>query len=143
MFNYFLSVLNRIVCSPRSCRKFISKRRSKDIPPSPTWSGAPATGERDNSGVESSDCDVELADTKKIADDEKQQDTEDRRRSNAESIITVNKADEDEENQEMWKEIGRALDRIFFWLFLAMFVLSTIVIYGQAGRLSSLDNFKF
>ena len=42
---------------------------------------------------------------------------------------------EDEINQEMWKEIARALDRIFFWFFLALFVLSSIAIYAQAGRL--------
>ena len=42
---------------------------------------------------------------------------------------------EDEINQEMWKEIARALDRIFFWFFLALFVGSSIAIYTQAGRL--------
>ena len=42
---------------------------------------------------------------------------------------------EDEINQEMWKEIARALDRIFFWFFLALFVVSSIAIYAQAGRL--------
>ena len=40
---------------------------------------------------------------------------------------------EDETNQETWKEIARALDRIFFWFFLALFVVSSIAIYGQAG----------
>ena len=39
----------------------------------------------------------------------------------------------DEANQETWKEIARALDRIFFWFFLALFVVSSIAIYGQAG----------
>ena len=60
------------------------------------------------------------------------------RPSTAFSTVT---AFEESENQETWKEIARALDRIFFWLFLALFVASSIVIYGQAGRLSSSDEF--
>lgn len=48
---------------------------------------------------------------------------------------------EEDENQETWKEIARALDRIFFWLFLTLFVVSSIVVYAQAGRLKSLDSF--
>ena len=48
---------------------------------------------------------------------------------------------EEDENQETWKEIARALDRIFFWLFLALFMVSSIVVYGQAGRLKSIDTF--
>ena len=91
-----------------------------------------------NPGMESINIDMELAGTKEN-DDEKQ----DERRSNAGSITSVKEVDEDEENQEMWKQIGRALDRLFFWVFLALFTLSTLVIYGQAGRLGSSDTFKF
>lgn len=39
--------------------------------------------------------------------------------------------------EEKWKEIARALDRIFFWLFLALLVVSSLAVYSQAGRLSS------
>ena len=91
-----------------------------------------------NPGMESVNIDMELAGTKEN-DDEKQ----DERRSNAGSITSVKEVDEDEENQEMWKQIGRALDRLFFWMFLALFTLSTLTIYGQAGRLGSSDTFKF
>ena len=91
-----------------------------------------------NPGMESINIDMELAGTKEN-DDEKQ----DERRSNAGSITSVKEVDEDEENQEMWKQIGRALDRLFFWVFLALFTLSTLTIYGQAGRLGSSDTFKF
>ena len=60
------------------------------------------------------------------------------RPSTAFSIFTAN---EDAENQETWKEIARALDRIFFWLFLILFVVSSIAIYSQAGRLTTADVF--
>ena len=86
-----------------------------------------------------SDIDLELAVTLKENNDEKQ----DERSSNAGPISSANEVDEDEENQEMWKQIGRALDRLFFSVFLVLFTLSTLVIYGQAGRLDSLDTFKF
>ena len=46
-----------------------------------------------------------------------------------------------EANQEKWKEIARALDRVFFWVFLALIVLSSFVIYAHAGQLASDDNF--
>ena len=59
--------------------------------------------------------------------------------STTQSIVVVR--DEVNENQETWKEIARALDRIFFWLFLALFVASTLVVYGQSGRLRSFDSF--
>lgn len=61
------------------------------------------------------------------------------RPSTAYSIIQVVR--EEDEYQETWKEIARALDRIFFWLFLALFVVSSLVVYGQAGRLRSFDKF--
>ena len=61
------------------------------------------------------------------------------RPSTAYSIVKLVR--EEDENQETWKEIARALDRIFFWLFLTLFVASSIVVYGQAGRLKSLDSF--
>ena len=60
------------------------------------------------------------------------------RPSTAFSIIQVDRVQEG--YQETWKEIARALDRIFFWLFLALFVISSIAIYSQAGRLSSFDS---
>ena len=49
--------------------------------------------------------------------------------------VVASSVKEDEANQETWKEIARALDRIFFWFFLALFVVSSIAIYGQAGWL--------
>ena len=61
------------------------------------------------------------------------------RPSTAYSIVHLVR-DEDE-NQETWKEIARALDRIFFWLFLTLFVVSSIVVYGHAGNLNSSDSF--
>ena len=80
---------------------------------------------------------VELGETgvhTPAADSPKQQ-----RPSTAHSVIQLIR--EEDENQETWKEIARALDRIFFWLFLALFVVSSIVVYGQAGRLRSIDTF--
>ena len=61
------------------------------------------------------------------------------RPSSAFAVITDE--EEDAKNQETWKEIAYALDRIFFWLFVALFGLSTFVIYAQAGRLQTADKF--
>ncbi|XP_068703036.1 neuronal acetylcholine receptor subunit non-alpha-2-like isoform X2 [Montipora foliosa] len=55
--------------------------------------------------------------------------------------FSTNTFDESAMNQETWKEIAIALDRVFFWVFLTLFVLSSFAIYGQAGRLSSIDTF--
>ena len=151
MSNYFISVLNGISCLNgigyfrRICR---GKKRKHNIeaPPLPDRSVAGA----ENSGMTPEEDDVELGDVEvtagyrgmasKEVDANKIAVEKKRRPSNAVTIVTVN---EDEENEETWKEIARALDRIFFWVFLALFVLSTIVIYGQAGRLASLDKLKF
>ncbi|CAH3148903.1 unnamed protein product, partial [Porites evermanni] len=131
----YLTVLNGIVCSPKSCRRFISKKRSKDTPPT----SSPASAKTVVDPEMESDIDLELAVTLKENNDEKQ----DERSSDAGPISSANEVDEDEENQEMWKQIGRALDRLFFSVFLVLFTLSTLIIYGQAGRLDSLDTFKF
>lgn len=131
----YLTVLNGIVCSPKSCRRFISKKRSKDTPPP----SPPASAKTVVDPEMESDIDLELAVTLKEDNEEKQ----DERSSNAGPISSANEVDEEEENQEMWKQIGRALDRLFFSVFLVLFTLSTLIIYGQAGRLDSLDTFKF
>ena len=55
--------------------------------------------------------------------------------------LSTNTVTLSELNQEKWKEIARALDLIFFWVFLALIVLSSFVIYAHAGQLASDDNF--
>ena len=55
--------------------------------------------------------------------------------------FSTNTVTSSELNQEKWREIARALDRIFFWVFLALIVLSSFVIYAHAGQLASDDNF--
>ena len=115
---YLISVLNGIAC----CR---GKRRQKDLPPSPPRSEA---GVENGGMTKDREIDVEMEDLQ-----EKKQ-----RHSSAATIITVN---EEAENQETWKQIARALDRIFFWLFLTLFVVSSVVIYAQAGRLATFDKF--
>ena len=55
--------------------------------------------------------------------------------------FSTNTFDESAMNQETWKEIAIALDRVFFWVFLTLFALSSFLVYGQAGRLSSIDTF--
>ena len=55
--------------------------------------------------------------------------------------VSTNTFDESATNEETWKEIAIALDRVFFWLFLTLFALSSFFVYGQAGRLSSIDTF--
>lgn len=84
---------------------------------------------RSVAGVKTKEVDVELADVEKKA----------QKPSAAPTVITVN--DESENDQETWKEIARALDRIFFWMFLALFAVSSVVIYSQAGRLATIDEF--
>ena len=79
--------------------------------------------------METEEVDVELADEEKKT----------QRPSAAPTVITVD--DDSENDQETWKEIARALDRIFFWLFLALFAVSSVVIYSQAGRLATIDEF--
>jgi len=111
-YNYF-SVLNGRIC----CR---GKRRQKEVVSSPVV--AMAGIENGAVTTEADGNEVELGEVKKK-----------QRPSTAFTIVSIN---EDAQNQETWKEIARALDRIFFWLFLALFVVSSIVVYSQAGRLS-------
>ena len=122
-----ISVLNSIGCRRKKKRKSVTLG-------SPTTSRVEA--ENTDATVVKND-NVELGETRgqtPAADLPKQQ-----RPSTAYSVVQLIR--EEDENQETWKEIARALDRIFFWLFLALFVVSSIVVYGQAGRLRSSDKF--
>ena len=116
-------MINGIAC-------FRRKRRKREVitPPGTTISGVENSGGTKEAEENQGNGDVEMG---KIT--EKRQ-----RPSTAFSIFTAN---EDAENQETWKEIARALDRIFFWLFVIMITVSSIAIYSQAGRLTSADTF--
>ena len=112
-FNFVsISVINDI-----TCRKRLWRRKASEAP-------APATTD----------------DNTKRSDDEEvgQMEMKAPRISVAFSTNTVTLS---ELNQEKWREIARALDRIFFWAFLALIVLSSFVIYAHAGQLASDDNF--
>ncbi len=120
-------MLNRIGCS--------KKKRKKSV-----TLGSPITtrvGSAERNGMTLANDNVELGDVEGQSQDDS---PKKQRPSTAVSIIQVVR-DEEDENQETWKEIARALDRIFFWLFLALFVVSSLVVYGQAGRLRSFDKF--
>ena len=110
----FVSIL---VINDITCRKRFWRRKKNEAP-------APATTDENN----------------KRTDDEEagQMEMQASRISIAFSTNTVNLT---EANQETWKEIARALDRVFFWVFLALIVLSSFVIYAHAGQLASDDNF--
>lgn len=126
-FLAWITVLNSIGCRRKKKRKSVTLS-------SPTTSRVEA--ENTDATVVKND-NVELGETRgqtPAADLPKQQ-----RPSTAYSVVQLIR--EEDENQETWKEIARALDRIFFWLFLALFVVSSIVVYGQAGRLRSSDKF--
>ena len=41
----------------------------------------------------------------------------------------------EEVDKNTWEDIAQALDRIFFWLFLALVVFTSIAIYSYAGKL--------
>lgn len=126
-FLAWITVLNSIGCRRKKKRKSVTLG-------SPTTSRVEA--ENTDATVVKND-NVELGETRgqtPAADLPKQQ-----RPSTAYSVVQLIR--EEDENQETWKEIARALDRIFFWLFLALFVVSSIVVYGQAGRLRSSDKF--
>lgn len=143
----FISVLNNIT----ACCRVWKRKMAEITPPLKTKAGAQeAKGKKrqkadmtppikarageENAGMpteeedESKRNDVELEEVKVV----------DESPSSAFSILTEN---EDSQNEETWKEIARAMDRIFFWLFLALFGVSSVVVYSQAGRLASLDVF--
>lgn len=130
-FLTYITVLNSIRCRRKKKRKSVTLG-------SPTTSGADAQN-ADATVVKNDN--VELGETGEqtpAADSPKQ--PRPSTTSTAYSVVQLIREEEDE-NQETWKEIARALDRIFFWLFLALFVVSSIVVYGQAGRLKSIDTF--
>ncbi|KAJ7383430.1 hypothetical protein OS493_028106 [Desmophyllum pertusum] len=126
-----ITVLNRIGC----CKK--KNRRIMDIaigsPVTSRVGAAHAGMTREITG------DVELGEVEK----QTPADSSSRKRSStAISIIQAEREEEEEMYQETWKEIARALDRIFFWLFLAMFVISSIVVYAHKVRMASFDSFQ-
>ena len=123
---FYVSVLNRIGCC------WEKRRRSATL-----GSPVPSTFGAENPGALPDGNDVELGGAEKKSQDKVGR-PEFQRPSTAQSIVIVR---EEDENQETWKEIARALDRVFFWLFLALFVVSTLVVYGQSGRLKSFDSF--
>lgn len=49
----------------------------------------------------------------------------------------------EEVDKKTWEDIAQALDRIFFWLFLALVVSTSIAIYSYAGKLWSLGQRNF
>ena len=100
-----------------TCRKRVWRPKETEAP-------APATTDENNK-----QCDDEEAG---------QMEMKAPRISVAFSTNTVTLSDA---NKETWKEIARALDRVFFWVFLALIVLSSFVIYAHAGQLASDDNF--
>lgn len=87
---------------------------------------APMSGAENTAMAEEGTGDAPLADVR------------DKTQRPSTAFIALN---EESKNQETWKDIARALDRIFFSLFLTLFVVSSIVIYSQAARLSSVDEF--
>ena len=102
-------------------------QKSSDAPVPNTVSGIENTGsEKEEDGKKNDDVELGEIEIKRP------------RISVAFSTTTF---DEAAVNQENWKEIARALDRIFFWFFVALIALSSFVVYGQAGRLSSIDTF--
>lgn len=124
---FYISVLNSIGCRHK-------KRQKSATLGTPTTSRV--SSENTDKTVRKND-NVELGEAGRKpqeADLPKQQ-----RPSTSYSIVQLVR--EEDENQETWKEIARALDRIFFWLFLTLFVVSSIVVYAQAGRLKSIDSF--
>jgi len=123
----YITVLNRIGCRKKKTRKSFRL-------------GSPTTL---RVGAENAGTTVVQNDNVELGEAGRQSPAADlpkeQRPSTAYSIVQL--VNEEDENQEAWKEIARALDRIFFWLFLTLFVVSSIVVYGQAGRLRSLDPF--
>ncbi|XP_020613155.1 neuronal acetylcholine receptor subunit beta-3-like [Orbicella faveolata] len=123
----YITVLNRIGCRKKKTRKSFRL-------------GSPTTL---RVGAENAGTTVVQNDNVELGEAGRQSPAADlpkeQRPSTAYSIVQL--VNEEDENQEAWKEIARALDRIFFWLFLTLFVVSSIVVYGQAGRLRSLDSF--
>ncbi|XP_022801084.1 neuronal acetylcholine receptor subunit beta-3-like isoform X3 [Stylophora pistillata] len=124
-----ITAINRL-----GCFRSTQKPRRREVPRSPVIINSRITAENNTNKGERND-NLELEDVKKQIPD-----TLSRvRNSTTSGMSIIHVEDEEEANQKMWREIARALDRMFFWLFLALFVSSSIAIYSQAGRLSSLN----
>ncbi|XP_068703025.1 neuronal acetylcholine receptor subunit beta-3-like [Montipora capricornis] len=122
-FLTYITVINGITCN----RRMFTIQKSSDAPVPNTGSGIENAGsEKEEDGKKNDDVELGEIEIKRP------------RISVAFSTTTF---DEAAVNQENWKEIARALDRIFFWFFVALIALSSFVVYGQAGRLSSIDTF--
>ena len=125
---FWFSAINKLGCS---C--FNRRTRREEVPGSSVIINSRVAAE--NNEDKAGRNDVELENMEKQLPHTFRQE----RKSTSSRISIFQVEDEEEANQKMWKEIARALDRIFFWSFLALFVSSSIAIYSQSGRLSSLD----
>lgn len=125
----YITAINKLGCS---C--FNRRTRREEVPGSSVIINSRVAAENNEDKAERND-NVELENMEKQLPDTFRQE----RKSTSSRVSIFQVEDEEEANQKMWKEIARALDRIFFWSFLALFVSSSIAIYSQSGRLSSLD----
>ena len=126
---FWFSAINKLGCS---C--FNRRTRREEVPGSSVIINSRVAAENNEDKAGRND-NVELENMEKQLPDTFRQE----RKSTSSKISIFQVEDKEEANQKMWKEIARALDRIFFWSFLALFVSSSIAIYSQSGRLSSLD----
>lgn len=125
----YITAINKLGCS---C--FNRRTRREEVPGSSVIINSRVAAENNEDKAGRND-NVELENMEKQLPDTFRQE----RKSTSSRISIFQVEDKEEANQKMWKEIARALDRIFFWSFLALFVSSSIAIYSQSGRLSSLD----
>ncbi|XP_068703034.1 neuronal acetylcholine receptor subunit beta-3-like [Montipora foliosa] len=119
----YLTVINDITCR----RRMFTRKNGK----APVQNAVPGI-EKAESGKEEED--KENVDVLELGEVET-------KRPRISVAFSTNTFDESAMNQETWKEIAIALDRVFFWVFLTLFALSSFLVYGQAGRLSSIDTF--
>lgn len=119
----YLTVINDI-----TCRRRMFTRKNSHAPVPNTVPGV----EKAESGKEEED--KENVDVLELGEVET-------KRPRISVTFGTNTFDESAMNQETWKKIAKALDRVFFWVFLTLFVVSSFVIYGHSVHLSSIDTF--
>ena len=113
---YKISVFNRIGCCLRH------NRRKLHI--GPTLGASPEVGERNTN--------IEMEETANVKQEKVEKQISADTHGEETPPTSVSK---EEVDKKTWEDIAQALDRIFFWLFLALVVSTSIVIYSYAGKL--------
>ncbi|CAH3046607.1 unnamed protein product [Pocillopora meandrina] len=112
----WITVFNRICCCLRH------NRRKLHI--GPTLGASPEVGERKTN--------IEMEETANVKQEKVDKQISADTHGEETPPTSVSK---EEVDKKTWGDIAQALDRIFFWLFLALVVSTSIIIYSYVGKL--------